>query len=168
MASQAQKHLRTYVEDGIQQKVRLSNLTKSYKDQEFKSNERIIDQVDLVSKMITQKVPQIKVDLVKERRDIDVQNLERVKNVLEKTKLEMEGLTLRMNAHLEELTELEILAGGFIAHSIGVGKNVKFDKDNRILSFTPGGYVEIPIAARLSKWKDSSQMTIRKIQKAEV
>jgi hypothetical protein len=163
-----QEHLRTYVDNGIQQKVRLSNLILDYKDQENKSKERVVDQFELRNKMVTQGTPQNKIDLIDERSNIDSKIHERVQKILEQTKTDMDGLTLRMNAHLEELTAIEILSGGFIAHSVGIDEHTTFDEDNKIISFKPGGHVEIAIAARLNKWKDSSQLTIKKIKKAGV
>lgn len=166
--SQMQKHLRKYVEDGIQQKVRLSNMIKGYKNQEVKSKERVIDETDLKRKIIAQGLPMDKVNLVEQRKEMDTQVLARVQKVLEDAQSEMQGLTLRMNAHLEELTEIEILAGGFVTHAIGVDAGVELDKDAMIVKFKPGGHIEVPIAARMNKWKDSSQLVIKKIKKVGV
>lgn len=160
-----QKHLRTYIEDGIQQKVRLSNLVLDYKAQELKSKERVIDQTSLASKLQNDGIPQEKVDHVIERRDRDEEILKRVKVVLAQAEEEMSGMTLRMNTHLEELSEIEILAGGFIAHSIGVDQGAKLDRDTMIVKFEKDGHIEVPIGTRRTKWKDSSQLTIKKIKK---
>lgn len=168
MATQMQNHLRKYVEDGIQQKVRLNNLILGYKNQEFKTRERIIDEKELENKVIAQGISQQKIDLITERRLKDEQIFANVQEIIGQSQEEMEGITLRMNAHLEELTEIEIVAGGFMTHAIGVDKGVTFDRNTMSIKFEPEGHVEIPIAARLNKWKDSSQLTINKIKKAGV
>lgn len=166
--SQMQKHLRKYVEDGIQQKVRLNNMILDYKDQEYKSRERVIDETELENKMRAQGISQDKVNLVVERRTRDEKILEITQRTLAESKENMQGLTLRMNAHLEELTDIEVQAGGFLTHAIGVDTGAELDKDSMIIKFKPDGHVEIPIAARMNKWKDSSQLTIKKIKKAGV
>jgi hypothetical protein len=163
--SQMQGHLRKYVEDGIQQKVRLNNMMIDYKDQEYKSRERIIDESSLEEKLEAEGIDPSKINLVIERKQLDEQVLSRVQTILEESQEKMDGLTLRMNAHLEELTEMEILAGGFVTHAVGVDINATLDKDTMVISFKPDGHVEIPIAARMNKWKDSSQMIIKKIKK---
>lgn len=163
-----QKHLRKYVEDGIQQKVRLSNMVLAYQAQEEKSRERTIDETTLLEQSQSKGVSAEKVKMIEERRDRDLAILQRVQKVLGEAKNEMEGVTLRMNAHLEELSDIEIAIGGFVTHSIGADKNVTIDKETKIISFENGGHVEIPIGVRLNKWKDSSQLTINKIQKAGV
>jgi hypothetical protein len=163
-----QKHLRTYVEDGIQQKVRLSNMVLAYKEQEEKSRERTIDETTLLKQVQSKGIPQEKVAQVEDRRDRDFDILNRVQKVLAEAESEMEGVTLRMNTHLEELADIEIAIGGFVTHSIGVDKNVKLDKENMIVSFENEGHIEMPIGVRMNKWKDSSQLTINKIKKAGV
>lgn len=163
-----QKHLRKYVEDGIQQKVRLSNMVLAYKAQEVKSRERTIDETTLLGQVQGKGIPQEKINLIEERRDRDLEILSRVQKVLGEAQSEMEGVTLRMNAHLEELSDIEIATGGFVAHSIGVDEKAKLDKGTMIISFENEGHVEIPIGVRLNKWKDSSQLTINKIKKAGV
>ena len=164
-SSGMQSHLRKYVEDGIQQKVRLSNLVLDYQVQENKSRERVIDQNSLIGKMTAENIAEEKVELVKERRDRDQDILARVKEVLGQAEEEADGLTLRMNAHMEELSEIEINAGGFVAHPIGVDQGAKIDKETKIVKFDTNGHVEMPVGVRLNKWKDSSQMTIKKIKK---
>lgn len=165
MSSQMQNHLRTYVENGIQQKIRLGNLIEGYEEQEHKSRERVIDEKELENKSIAQGIPQNKIDLIVERRLLDEEIFNRSQEILVTTREEMRGLTLRMNTHLEELTDIEVLAGGFVSHSVGVGKNAKYDRDSHVIKFEENGHVEIPIAARMSSWKDSSQLTINKIKK---
>lgn len=162
--SQMHGHLRKYVEDGIQTKVRLNNMILDYKDQEYKTKERIIDQNQLQLKFEAEGIDPEKVQLVAERKVRDEEILARVKRILTESQANMEGLTFRMNAHLEELTEIEILTGGFVTHAVGVDKNVTLDKENMILSFKTEGHVEIPIAARMNNWKDSSQLIIKKIK----
>jgi hypothetical protein len=164
-ASQMHGHLRKYVEDGIKQKVRLNNLIDDYVNQEVKTRERIIDQTSLQRKMEGEGLAEEKINLVIERKKRDQDILQRVQSTLGRSREDMAGLTLRMNAHLEELTEIEVLIGGFVTHAIGTDKNVTLDKENMILKFKPEGHVEVPIAARMNKWKDSSQLTIKKIKK---
>jgi hypothetical protein len=163
-----QKHLRKYVEDGIQQKVRLSNMVLAYKAQEVKSRERTIDETTLLGQAQGKGIPQEKVALIEERRDRDHDILRRVQKVLGDAKSEMEGVTLRMNVHLEELSDIEIAIGGFVTHSIGVDSKASLDKETMIVTFENEGHIEIPIGVRMNKWKDSSQLTINKIKKAGV
>lgn len=165
MSSQMQGHLRTYVEDGIQQKIRLGNLIDSYEVQENKTRERIIDQTTLERKFIADGIVQQEIDYVAERKERDLEILERVQSTLTNSRNEMEGLTYRLNAHLKELTALEITAGGFVTHAIGIDKNTSVDETTKVVSFKAGGHVEIPIASRLNTWKDSSQLIINKIRK---
>jgi hypothetical protein len=168
MSTQMQQHLRKYIEDGIQQKIRLNNLITYYKNQEHKTRERIIDENDLERKLTADGIDSQRINLVIERRKRDEAILEKVQRVINQAQEDMDGLTLRMNVHLEELTDIEIGIGGFIAHSIGIDKGASLDKENMVVKFKPNGHVEIPIAARMNKWKDSSQLTIKKIQKAGV
>ena len=168
MSTQMQQHLRKYIDDGIQQKIRLNNLITYYKNQEHKTRERIIDENDLERKLTADGIDPQKINLVIERHKRDEAILEKVKRIIAQTQEDMDGLTLRMNSHLEELTDIEIGIGGFIAHSIGVDKDASFDAENKVVKFKPNGHVEIPIAARMNKWKDSSQLTIKKIKKAGV
>lgn len=163
-----QKHLRKYVEDGIQQKVRLSNMVLAYEAQEEKSRERTIDETTLLGQAQGKGIAEEKIKMIEERRDRDFTILKNVQEILENAKSEMEGVTLRMNAHLEELSDIEIAIGGFVTHSIGVDKKATLDKDTKIVSFQNGGHIEIPIGVRLNKWKDSSQLTINKVKKAGV
>lgn len=163
--TQMHSHLRKYVEDGIQQKVRLNSLIVDYKDQEYKSRERIIDQTQLEQSLKEQGIDPAKISLVTERKERDQEILDRVQRNINESEVNMQGLTIRMNAHLEELTDIEIATGGFVTHAVGVDQKASFDKENKVIKFEPEGHVEIPIAARMNKWKDSSQLTIKKIKK---
>jgi len=165
MSSQMHQHLRKYVEDGVQQKIRLHNLIEDYKSQEHKTKERIIDEKTLEAKLKQTGVSQEKINLVIERCKRDESILEKVKKFIDDTQKDMDGLTLRLNAHLEELAEIEIQSGGFIAHAIGVDSGAQLDKEKMIVKMKPQSRIEIPIAARLNKWKDNSQLTIKKIKK---
>lgn len=164
-SSQLRGHLRKYVEDGIQQKVRLNNLITDYADQEYKTRERVIDQTTLETSMTTDGIDPSKIALVTERKKRDQDILARIQKTITQSKVDLEGITFRMNAHLEELTDIEMATGGFVTHAVGADENVTLDKENMIIKFVNGGHVEIPIAARLIKWKDSSQLTINKIKK---
>ncbi len=159
-------HLRKYVDDGIQQKVRLGNLLGDYKSQEDKTRERIIDQNTLKTKLNLEKASQEKINLVTKRIDHDEEVLEETKKAIGSYSEKLEELALTMNAHLEELSEIEIESGGFVAHSVGVDKGVTFDKETKIITFKENGRAEIPIAAKIKNWKDSSQLTIHRIKKA--
>jgi hypothetical protein len=163
--TQMQKHLRKYVEDGMQQKMRLNKMTEAYNEQEYKTTERIIDERSLRAKLLNEGIDPLKIDDVTDRIVRDEEILDVIKGTMSQTEEDIKGLTYRMNAHLEELTEIEILSGGFVTHTIGVGENVAIDKENMIVRFQPEGHIEIPIAARMNKWKDSSQLTIKKIIK---
>jgi len=166
--SPMQKHLRTYVEDGIKQKVRLTNLVLDYKKQEEKSRERVIDQNSLIGKMTGDGAPKSKIDFVKNRRDRDQRIFERVQVVAAQSNDEMVEMTMRMNTHVEELAEIEINSGGFVRHAIGTDKGAKLDTETNVVKFEVGGHIEIPIGTKMATWKDSSQLTIKKIKKAGV
>lgn len=161
-----QSHLRQYAEDGIQQKVRIGNMIKAYQEQADKTRERIIDQNSLINNMKVNRMPSEKIELAEKRLAQDNKILSSINSYLEDAKEESKDLTMSLSAHMEELSSIEISAGGFVTHPIGVNKKVKLDNNKTVISFEPGGSVEIPIGVRLSKWKDSSQMTIKKTKKA--
>lgn len=158
-----QAHLREYVADAIQQKVRLANKITSYRKQESKSRERTIDETTLLNGSTN--LPADKKALIEERRDMDSAAFNRVQRILSELSEEIEGVSLRMNVHLEELSAIEIATGGFVTHSIGVDKNATLDSDSMIVTFEPQGHAEIAIGVRLAEWKDNSQVTIRPIKK---
>jgi hypothetical protein len=166
--TQMHQHLRQYAEDGIQQKVRLTNTAISYDKQVEKSRERVIDQTTLENKMRSEGISSERIDLVVERKMRDQEILDRVSQTLNDTLVEVDGLTKRMNAHVEELSEIEIVSGGFVTHPIGVDKGAVLDPETMTVKFETDGHVEIPIGVRLNRWKDSSQLTIKKIKKAGV
>ncbi|MED3627861.1 hypothetical protein P4478_12420 [Bacillus subtilis] len=160
-SSGEQTHLRKYIEDGIQQKIRLNYLLESYKKQEEKTRERIIDQSNLISKITFENAPDKKINLFKERLNKDqALILKIVQSTIYELLDEINELTLIMAAHLEELTEIEVDIGGFVTHAIGIDTNASLNSDNMIVNFKKGGHIEIPIGTKMSKWKDSSQMTI--------
>lgn len=159
-------HLRKYVDDGIQQKVRLSNLQKDYMEQEKKTRERIIDQTQLVNSMKDSNLGSEKIQVAESRLEKDKKLLKNVQSYMEEAEKEMADLAIDLSTHMEELSSIEIGAGGFVVHSIGVDRNAKLDKTNMVVTFKPSGHVEIPIGARINSWKDSSQLTIEKIKKA--
>lgn len=160
-----QGHLRKYAEDGIQQKVRLSNLVMDYKEQETKSRERIIDQKSLVNNMKNSGRASEKINLAEERMSADEIVLENVQKYLAETNEETEKLMMALSTHMEELTALEVGIGGFVTHPIGIDTGAKLNKDSNIVTFEPDGHIEIPIGTRMNSWKDSSQLTINKIKK---
>ncbi|MCY8577099.1 hypothetical protein MOD24_14715 [Bacillus haynesii] len=162
-SSEAQAHLRTYIDDGIKQKIRLNHLVESYKKQEEKTRERIIDQNKLISKLVYENAPDKKINYFKERLTRDqALILKIVQSTISELLNEVDELILRMSAHLEELSEIEIDIGGFVTHAIGVDENASLDSDNMIVRFKKHGHIEIPIGTKMSKWKDSSQLTINK------
>lgn len=168
MSSQMHNHLREYVENGIQQKVRLNNKIIAYQAQETKTKERIIDQTSLQKELESEGAVESKIEWIVDRTKMDEEAIQRVRSVLENSNIELEDLTFRMKAHLEEMSEIEILSGGFVTHPIGLDKNVIFDSDQSTIKFEAGGHIEIPIAVKLNQWKDSSQLTIKKIKKVSV
>ncbi|MCD7910922.1 hypothetical protein KC480_05205 [Bacillus velezensis] len=162
-----QAHLRKYIEDGIDQKIRLSHLLESYKKQEEKTRERIIDQSSLINKLTAENAPESKINLFKERLNRDQAIVFKlVQNTTSEILTEIDWLILKMAVSLEELSEIEIDIGGFVTHAIGVDTNAKLDKDNMVVTFKKDGHIEIPIGTKMSKWKDSSQLTINKTIKA--
>ncbi len=166
MSSLLKNHLRTYVEDSIQQKVRLGNLINDYKKQENKTRERVIDQEELIARLKLQNISQEKIERIIKRKEHDEDILKEVKEAIDFYSKEIQDITFTMNAHLEELSEMEIESGGFVAHSVGVDLGAEFDKESKVIMFKENGRVEIPIAAKLKNWKDSSQLTIHRIKKA--
>ena len=133
------------------------------KSKKKKTRERIIDETNLERDYKLRGLSQDRIDLVSERLRIDTQILKRVQGSIASLKDSRQGLTLRLNSHLEELSEIEITTGGFVAHTIGLDKKATFSEESKSIKFEPTGNVEIAIANRLNKWKDSSQLTIKKI-----
>lgn len=165
MATQMQTHLRTYVNDAIQQKVHLANLLTAYNSQLTKTKERVIDEKELEKSFINQGIDPTKTQWITERRQMDEENFVRVTKIVQDVKQDMKEMTLRLNTHLEELSGIELASGGFVAHAIGVDKLTAYDEKTSTITFEAGGHVEIPIAVRLNQWKDSSQLVIKKIKK---
>lgn len=168
MATESQSHLREYIDNGIQQKARLSNTLRAYQEQKEKTRERIIDQTQLKLTMQGKGIDPSKIALVEERKKMDEEVYQKVEKLLEDVQENLEGLVFRLNAHLEELTDIEIATGGFITHSIGISSGAQLDKDTMAVSFDSDGHIEVPIAIRLNKWRDSSQMSVEKIKRGTV
>lgn len=160
--SSMHQHLREYVEEGIQQKIRLDKLITEYKDQEKKTRERIVDGTQLQAKFQGEGIDPVKIGHVKERTDRDIKILTLVQDSLKDSQESVSGMAVRLNTHLEELSTIELQTGGFVTHAIGVGANASLDKANMSVNLKSPGHAEIPVAVRLNKWKDSSQLTIRR------
>lgn len=163
---QIETHLRKYAEDSIQQKIRLQNLITDYQAQSKKSQDRIIDEKAIIAKVTEQGISQNRIDLMTDRQNRDETIFAYANEFIRQCKEDMAGLTMRLTTHMEELTEIELTTGGFITHAIGVDTNAVLDKDTMIVNMQPDGHIEIPIGARLNKWKDSSQLVVKKIKKA--
>jgi len=167
---QQTKYLRSLITGEIQQKVRLQETITEYKDEIDKMTDYIVDQAALVLAL------EDEVDKFPVAPEDKAKQLEHARNRLERHKAIREDhykvvneLTDRhlemvndLQAHMIELSAIEISTGGFVAHSFGLRDNVKLDEVTKVLTFYPTGSVEVPIATDLPSWKDSSQMTIIK------
>lgn len=160
-----QNHLRTYAEDGIKQKIRITNLHNVYVEQESKTRERIIDQTQLVNDFKENNAANAKLDLVERRLQNDIDTLENVKTYVEETRQEEEELIYQLNTHVEELSAYEIASGGFYAHVVGADKNATYERNTKAILLEPQGHAEMPIGIKLNSWKDSNQLTISKRNK---
>lgn len=168
MPSQMNTHLRRYVQEGIQKKIRLNSLIKSYQAQLSKTKEDVIDQSDLQRKMEYNGINESKIKHITSRLNKDQEIDKQTTKILKDLNLEIDDLTVEMNAHLEELSSIEIESGGFVTHAIGVDKDATLDKENMILKLKKNSHAEIPIGVRLDSWKDSSQFTISREQKGSL
>lgn len=76
MPTQMNNHLRRYVQDGIQKKIRLNSLIKSYQVQFSKTKEDVIDQSDLQRKMEYNGIPEMKIKQITSRlnKDQEIEN----------------------------------------------------------------------------------------------
>ncbi|HHT7153250.1 hypothetical protein [Bacillus thuringiensis] len=168
MPSQMNNHLRRYVQEGIQKKLRLNSLIGMYKAQLAKTKEDVIDQSDLQRKMEYNGIAESKIKQITLRLNKDQEIEKQATKILNELNADMDNLTVEMNPHLEELSSIEIESGGFVTHAIGVDKDTVLDKENMILKLKKNSHAEIPIGVRLDSWKDSSQFTISREQKGSL
>ncbi|EOO44511.1 hypothetical protein [Bacillus cereus] len=168
MPSQMNNHLRRYVQEGIQKKLRLNSLIGAYKTQLAKTKEDVIDQSDLQRKMEYNGIAESKIKQITLRLNKDQEIEKQATKILNELNTDMDSLTIEMNPHLEELSAIEIESGGFVTHAIGVDKDTVLDKENMILKLKKNSHAEIPIGVRLDSWKDSSQFTISREQKGSL
>ncbi|MBS9805877.1 hypothetical protein P4J09_11910 [Bacillus cereus] len=168
MPTQMNNHLRRYVQDGIQKKIRLNRLIKSYQVQFSKTKEDVIDQSDLQRKMEYNGIPEMKIKQITSRLNKDQEIEKQTIKILRDLNSDMDDLTIEINAHLEELSAIEIESGGFVTHAIGIDKDTTLDKENMILKLKKNSHAEIPIGVRLDSWKDSSQFTISREKKGDI
>lgn len=158
------EHLRKHMHDGLQQKMRMEKKISAYEEQKIKSRERAIDQNILQGKMIGAGASSERVNEIIMRKEKDTALFGETSIIVDEEKVKHDLLTRELNAHGQELSEIEITTGGFYQHEVGIFEDSKYDEATGIVSFgKKGGHVQMLTPVIRTQWKDASQLTIRKI-----
>lgn len=151
-----EKHLTNFIEDMMQQKLRLSESQSLYQEALVKIKERIVDETQLLETASNESRP-----FYEERKADDEAHQKRIESILEEQHEIIEKITLDVYHHLLELSHLEIKRAGFITHIVTVNDQTDYNKETKVIKFhRKDGHAEIPIATTLRKWNDASQIRI--------
>ena len=167
------EHLRTYLEDAQEQKMRQEKKVEKIKEQITYSYERAIDQQVLENQMThLQSLPgstiaQSKIDEVIFRKEKDLENQLFYNNIIG----EQEDLLIKkihqIDAHGSELSEAELQVGGFFELVVSIYNAGAYDrKDTSKLILTNKESVHLQMSTPLmrDRWKDTCEFTIRKVE----
>lgn len=165
--SEMQEHLRQFVQNSIEQKMRLNNVVQDYKKQKDKSASRIETQKEVISKALSEGIPEEKIDYMNKRASNDETILKKVTAYLGEAEISLEELAMAMRAHLEQLTELDVTEDGVMIHPIGTDQGAQLEKPSMTVRMMYEGHMEVPIGTTLSQWKDSTKLVIKKIKKGD-
>lgn len=166
-------HLRTYLQDAQQQKMRQEKKVKKMEQQITISYERSIDQQSLQNQLEYEAglpgstVAQAKIDEVIDRKNRDIANRDFYSNVIDKERALLVKQIHQIDAHGSELSEAEIRTGGFFELVVSIYDAGSYDrKDKTKIILTNKEEVHLQMSTPLNRdtWKDSCQFTIRKVE----
>lgn len=169
------EHLRTYLEDAQQQKMRQEKKVDKLKEQITYSYERAIDQQSLQTQMeYLQSLPgstvaQSKIDEIVYRKDRDLANQQFYNNIIGDEEALLVKKIHQIDAHGSELSEAEIQTGGFFELVVSIYNAGSYDrKDTSKLILTNKEAVHLQMSTPLmrDRWKDTCEFTIRKVESA--
>lgn len=157
-------YLRKYLQAEVEQKIRLEAAIALWADQYDTLTESVVDQSEVIRSMESAAGSQM-LESIKQAKDrlVRIQGLKANSlEALNELRSRNEQMIKDGQAHMVELSNIEIEQGGFVALIFGLRDEVEFDEVNNKLTFKPSGSAESIIGTRLSSWKDSSQLTIIK------
>lgn len=162
-------HLRNFIKREIQQKMRVEKSLVMYRRNYDDLTETVVDESYLMRKLEAELQTEPDDSALKEqlnnvtaRRDHGLNIKEELETLIADLVIQQMLSVNTLHAHQLELTNLSFMAGQFIAHVFGIRDGVKVDEATSTLTLTEGTSVEASIATELTKWKDSSQMSIIK------
>ena len=157
------EHLRSYLEDSLQQIIRREKRLKKYKDQAVKSRERVIDQKLLYDRMKKEGVGATDLEHVKEREVKDQNNFEMFTRQIEEDEKFLTDFTDELIFNTKELSVDEIKTGGFFTHSIGLYEDATFNSKTENYELTKDtSHIKVITPVYATQWRDFSKLTIRK------
>lgn len=157
------EHLRSYLEDSLQQIIRREKRLMRYKEQSVKSRERVIDQKLLYERMQKEGVGQVDLEHVKEREVKDQANFEMFTRQIEEDEHFLTEFTDELVFNTKELSVDEIKTGGFFTHSIGLYDDTTYnDKTENYELIKNTSHIKIITPVYATEWRDFSKLTIRK------
>lgn len=167
------EHLRTYLEDAQQQKMRQEKKVNAIKNQITFSYERSIDQKSLEDQLkYLQGLPgstiaQSKIDGVISRKERDIANQSHYNNIIGKEIDTLTNLIHQIDNHGSELSEAEMRVGGFFELVVSIydaGAYDRKDKSKIILTNKEEVHLQMSTPLMRDKWKDTCEFTIRKVE----
>lgn len=157
------EHLRKYLEDSLQQIIRVEKRLETYRNQAVKSRERVIDQKLLKSQMSKEGVAQTDLDHIQERTDKDQANFDMFTRQIHEDEQFLSDFTDELVFNTKELSVNEINAGGFFTHSIGLYTDVTFNKNTENYELTKDtSHIKVITPTYETEWRDFSKLTVRK------
>lgn len=167
------EHLRTYLENAQQQKMRQEKKVDAIKGQITFSYERSIDQKSLEDQLkYLQGLPgstiaQSKIDGVVARKERDLYNQNFYNNIIGKEVDTLTNIIHQIDNHGSELSEAELSTGGFFELVVSIydaGAYDRKDKDKIILTNKEEVHLQMSTPLMRDKWKDTCEFTIRKVE----
>lgn len=167
------EHLRTYLTDAQQQKMRHEQKVDKLKEQITYSYERAIDQQALETQMkYLQTLPgstiaDSKIEEVIFRKEKDLENQQFYNNIIGTEEALLLKKIQQIDAHGSELSEAELQVGGFFELVVSIYNAGAYDrKDTAKLILTNKEEVHLQMSTPLmrDRWRDTCEFTIRKVE----
>ena len=157
-------HLRTYSEDVLLQKFRAEKIYTEYKNAEYRLRNAISDEELVLKSVIANNPNSPRIEIIKKRNEKNEAVRTDTTRYITETSNRITELSNALQAHLQEYSDAQIAAAGFITHTVVTDYKAKNNQDSKLIKFDEPAKAEYGIANSLDKWRDVSKVkiTIRK------